>query len=226
MLLIAKAAIGPATLPVRTRRDPGLKGWLSAQVGGTDLLCSRAQKVLGTGWPHWTMRTEPVQDAPPPRLSPAQATGNLGSCGPYSQAPGLQRHLEAAVPRAGVGGKGHEELRHFLPLCSDRGPQAACRHSRLCVLGLVLPATAAAVDADADEDEGCSQAARDARVQGHVHGGCERQSRELHRPTAALSPGLGGQRATGRDAAGQVQPSSRPRECGRLLGTLAEGKAL
>lgn len=131
-----------------------------------------------------------------------------------------------SYPQGWCGWKGHEELRHFLPLRSDSGPRAARRHSRLCVLGLVLPATAAAVDDDTDEDEGCSQAPRDARVQGHVHGGCERQSRELHRPTAALSPGLGGRRATGRDAAGRAQPSSRPRECGRLLGTLRRGHGL
>lgn len=66
MLLMAKAAIGPAPPTRPDAKGPWAEGLAqSAQVGGTDLLCSRDQKVLGTGWPRWTTRAQPVQDAPP-----------------------------------------------------------------------------------------------------------------------------------------------------------------
>lgn len=56
------------------------------------------------------------------------------------------------------------------------------RHSRPCILlvfGVVLPLAAAAVDDDANDNEGCNHAHRDAHIQGHVHGGCKR-TEQLH----------------------------------------------
>lgn len=100
--------------------------------------------------------------------APAQGVGAQAGSARREGQPGTGRHVAQASPTAA-----HPPAGPTRGQGSPPGPFPRPRHSRPRVLGLGLPA-AAAVDADAHEDEGRHQAARQARVQGHVHGGCAR----------------------------------------------------
>ena len=98
----------PRDLPsllLQMQRDTGLQDGQGAQIcSAHELRVSREQ--AGSTRHGGARRWQGLN----PKLVPAQATGSLGNQGPWSQVPGLQRHLGAAVPSAGMTRRGHEEL--------------------------------------------------------------------------------------------------------------------